>query len=92
MFQAGFSPTADKFFGSNLPSGKNPSAKHIPRISAQELIERDLPDLIVERVVLEYLQRTRFTREVQIVNVRKPGNLTKALVGEDVGTIIYHGA
>jgi len=72
-----------------MPSGKNPSAKHIPRISAQELIERDL---IVERVVLEYLQRTRFTREVQIVNVRKPGNLTETLAGEDVGTIIYHGA
>jgi molybdenum storage protein len=69
---------------------KNPKAVHIPRISAQELIERDLNDLILERVVIEYLQRSRWVRELQIINGLKPGNVTKALNGEDVGTIIYH--
>lgn len=70
---------------------KNPAATHIPRISATELLARDLPDLIIERVVLEYLTRTRFTKEVQIVNGLVPGMIARALAGEDVGTVIYHG-
>jgi molybdenum storage protein len=68
---------------------KNPSAKHIPRITARELLERDLPDLVVERVVIEYLQRARFCHELQIVNGMKKGMVTRALEGEDVGTIIH---
>jgi molybdenum storage protein len=68
---------------------KDPSAKHIPKITAAELIERDLPDLVVERICLEYLQRSRFVKELQIVNGTKPGEMTKALNGEDAGTIIY---
>src|SRR5262245_45653681 len=68
---------------------KNPKAKHIPRIGAKELLARDLPDLILERVVIEYLTRARFCHELQIVNGLKKGNLTRALEGEDVGTIIY---
>lgn len=67
---------------------KNPKAEHIPRVTAKELLERDLPDLIVERVVLEYLGRSRFCTELQIVNGLKKGQLTRALEGEDVGTII----
>ncbi len=68
---------------------KNPSAKLIRRIGARELIARDLNDLVVERVVVEYLTRARYTHEVQIVNGLKKGQLTAALRGEDVGTIIY---
>ncbi len=68
---------------------KNPSAKHIARIGARELLKQDLPDLIVERVVIEYLTRSRFCKELQIVNGTKPGNITRALEGEDVGTIIH---
>ena len=68
---------------------KNPSAKLIPRISAKELLAQDLPDLIVERVVIEYLARSRFCKELQIVNGLKPGLITRALEGEDVGTIIH---
>lgn len=67
---------------------KNPKAEHIPRIAAKELVARNLPDLIVERIVLEYVQRARFCRELQIVNGLKKGQLTRALEGEDVGTII----
>src|SRR5205809_5900785 len=33
---------------------KDPSATHISRITAKELIARDLNDLVVERVVIEY--------------------------------------
>ncbi|MFO0550600.1 MAG: hypothetical protein U0271_19555 [Polyangiaceae bacterium] len=68
---------------------KNPSAKLIPRIGARELLARDLPDLVVERVVLEYLSRARFCTELQILNGLVPGNLSRALEGEDVGTIIH---
>ena len=68
---------------------KNPKAEHIPRISAKELLAKDLPDLVVERVVLEYMGRSRFCTELQIVNGMKKGQLTRALAGEDVGTIIH---
>ena len=68
---------------------KNPSAQLIPRIGARELLSRDLPDLAVERIVIEYLTRSRFCKELQIVNGLVPGLVTRALEGEDVGTIIY---
>jgi molybdenum storage protein len=67
---------------------KNPTAKHIPRISAKELLKENLPDLVLERVVIEYLERARFCTELQIINGLKRGNITQALAGEDVGTII----
>jgi molybdenum storage protein len=68
---------------------KDPNAKFIERIGAKELIERDLGDLIVERVVVEYLSRARYCHEIQVINGLVPGNLTKALAGEDIGTVIY---
>src|SRR3954451_17003761 len=68
---------------------KNPKAKHIPRIGVRELLARKLPDLVVERVVLEYLLRARSCTELQIVNGLKRGMVTRALEGEDVGTIIH---
>lgn len=68
---------------------KNPDATHIPRISVAELRARDLPDLVVERVVLEYLPRARACKELQIVNGTKPGQVLAALRGEDVGSIIH---
>lgn len=67
---------------------KNPKATHIPRITAKELLAQSLPDLVVERVVLEYMQRSRFCTELQIVNGLVPGMVTRALEGEDVGTVI----
>ena len=69
---------------------KNPKATHIPRISADELIERDLNDVVLERVVIEYLRRSRWVKELQIINGLEPGQVTAALRGEDVGSIIYH--
>jgi len=68
---------------------KDPASQHIPRISVQELLARDLDDLIVERAVLEFLVRARNIREIQFINGLKPGQLTAALNGEPVGTIIY---
>jgi len=68
---------------------KDPSAKFIPRISVDELLALDLDDLIVERAVLEFLARSRNIHEIQFVNGLVPGQLTAALNGEPVGTIIY---
>jgi molybdenum storage protein len=68
---------------------KDPSAEFIPRISVEELLKRDLQDLIVERAVLEFMVRARNIREIQFINGLKPGQLTAALNGEPVGTIIY---
>lgn len=68
---------------------KNPRAKLIERVSAKDLLAMDLPDLILERVVIEYLGRARFCHELQIVNGLKRGLVTRALAGEDVGTIIH---
>lgn len=68
---------------------KNPSAKRIARIGARELLARNLPDLVLERVVIEYLTRSKHCRELQIVNGLARGQLTRALEGEDVGSIIF---
>jgi len=68
---------------------KDRSATHIPRIGAQELLAKDLNDLVVERAVLELMLTARNIKEIQFVNGLKPGQLTAALDGEPVGTVIY---
>ena len=68
---------------------KNAKAKFIPRISVQELLKRDLDDLIIERPCLEILQNSEVLKQIQIVNGLEKGAITKALNGERVGTIIY---
>ncbi len=73
----------------NADPKKDPSSEYIPRISVEELLALDLEDLIVERAVLEFMVRARNIREIQFVNGLKSGQLTAALNGEPVGTIIY---
>lgn len=70
---------------------KDPKAKFIPRITVEELIERDLGDIVVERIVLLNMLKAVHVKEIQIVNGLKPGNLRRALEGEPVGTIIHVG-
>lgn len=66
----------------------DPSATLIPAITVDELIALDLPDLVVERPVLELMRNARHVRSIQIVNGLKPGTITRAVNGEHVGTII----
>ncbi len=66
----------------------DPNATLIPEITVDELIARDLPDLIIERPVLELMRRARHVRSVQVINGLRPGLLRRALAGEQVGTII----
>jgi molybdenum storage protein len=68
---------------------KDPNAEIIRRISLAELTALDLKDLIVERAVLDLMKNAQHTREIQFINGLKPGQLTAALDGEPVGTVIY---
>ena len=68
---------------------KNAKEKFIPEIGAKTLMEKDQDDLIVERPCLEILQNSEVLKQIQIVNGLEEGNITKALSGKKVGTIIY---
>ncbi len=68
---------------------KNKNATFIPRISVEELISMDLQDVVVERAVLDLMSRASNRRNIQVINGLEPGNLTRALNGESVGTTIY---
>jgi molybdenum storage protein len=68
---------------------KNPNAEFIPKIGAQDLMDMDQDDLVIERPCLEIIQNSEVIDQVQIINGMIPGNLTRALNGEHVGSIIY---
>jgi molybdenum storage protein len=68
---------------------KNPNAQFIDRIGAKQLMQRDQDDLIIERPCLEILQNSQVVHQIQIINGLEEGNITQALKGEHVGTIIY---
>jgi molybdenum storage protein len=67
---------------------KERHAKFIPRISVSELKAMDLDDVVVERAVLDIMPNAENRRSIQVINGLVPGNLTRALEGEPVGTII----
>lgn len=67
---------------------KNPRATLIDEISCDELVARDLPDLVLEPKVLDILRAAKNVREVRIVNGHEPGCLTRAIRGEKVGTVV----
>jgi molybdenum storage protein len=71
---------------------KDPRAEFIPQVEVNELLRMDLADLAVERAMLRELAHARSVREVLIVNGREPGNLARALAGENPGTRIYRQA
>jgi molybdenum storage protein len=67
---------------------KDRHAKFIPSITVAELEAMDLQDVVVERAVLDMMKNARHRRTIQVINGLVPGNLTRALAGEEVGTII----
>ncbi|MEP6866175.1 MAG: uridine kinase, partial [Deltaproteobacteria bacterium] len=71
---------------------RHKDAKLIPRITLEELM-KDMPE---ENILDAELYRTwaeaRNVKRVVIVNGLKPGQLTRALAGENVGTVITKGA
>ena len=64
------------------------SATLIPRITVDELVALDLPDLVVERPLLELMRHAPFVRSIQVINGLAPGLISRALAGEHVGTLI----
>ncbi|MGL1932554.1 MAG: uridine kinase [Desulfotalea sp.] len=68
---------------------KDPSAKFIPEIGAQDLLDSGQDDLVIERPCLEMIQNSEVIEKVQIINGTIKGNITKALNGEHVGTYIH---
>jgi len=68
---------------------KNDSgAEMIPEISVNDLTMRKMSTLPIEPSVLELMTRARLARSIRIINGLVPGNLTRALAGEGVGTVI----
>ena len=67
---------------------KDRNAKFIPKITVEELHEMDLCDVVIERTVLQLMKTAKNRRSVQVINGLRKGNLTRALNGEPVGTII----
>ncbi len=66
----------------------DPDATVIPEITADELIAMDLEDLVLERMALELLREAVHVREIRIVNCTIPGNVTAAVKGDRVGSVI----
>jgi molybdenum storage protein len=64
-------------------------AKFISEIDASELIRMRLPTLPIEPAVVELLTRAKLAKSVRIVNGLVRGNLSRALAGESVGTLIH---
>ena len=76
----------DGLYTANPKTSKG--ATFIPKISVTEMKEKGLHDSILEFTLLDLLKSARHVRQVQVVNGLVPGNLTRALAGEPVGTII----
>ena len=67
---------------------KDRHARFIPRITVAELEAMDLQDVVVERAVLDLMKNAQNRRSIRVINGLVPGNLTRALAGEDVGSLI----
>ena len=76
----------DGLYTANPKTSKKPTL--IPKISVDEMKAKGLHDSIIEFPVLDLLQAAKHVRQVQVINGLVKGNLTRALAGEHVGTII----
>jgi molybdenum storage protein len=63
-------------------------ATFIPEITVDELLAMNLPDVVLERPLLDLMRNARHAKTVQVINGLKPGNIARALAGEHVGTLI----
>lgn len=67
---------------------KHSDAKLIPRTTLDELTRHMPEELMLDRALFTTWRTARHVKRVQIVNGAKPGNIARALAGEDVGTVI----
>jgi molybdenum storage protein len=71
---------------------RHPDAKRIPRITLAELLANMPSENILDEELFHAWKAAKNLRRVQIINGLVPGNLTRALRGEDVGTVIVKEA
>ena len=64
---------------------KNPKAKRIKKISYKEAIEKRLQ--FMDTAALAICMENQVP--VQVFNLHKKGNIKRAVLGEDIGTLIY---
>lgn len=60
----------------------------VPTATASDLLAAESGSLPVDRATLELLGRAKHVRQFQVINGTVRGNLTRALNGEHVGTIV----
>lgn len=73
-----------------VEASKRDQLRYYDKISAKELLELDLDDLVIERPILKMLQNAKCLKELQVIDaLNHPEHITAALNGEHVGTIIY---
>jgi molybdenum storage protein len=66
----------------------NDKARLIKEITAGELLAMDMEDMVVETKLVELLSISTNIKEVYVINGHRPGNLEKAILGKNTGTII----
>jgi molybdenum storage protein len=67
---------------------KHDDARFIARTTLAELSAAMPSELVLDKQLFECWKTARHVRRVQIVNGLRPGMVTRALAGEDVGTVI----
>lgn len=70
---------------------RHEDAKLIPQITLEELMQNLPEENILDHELYRTWAEARNVKRVVIVNGLKPGQLTKALAGENVGTVITKG-
>lgn len=67
----------------------HPEAEFVAQISVAELRRLNPSTLPLDPILLELLPKAKLVKQIQIINGLVQGNLTRALAGEPVGSIIY---
>jgi molybdenum storage protein len=67
---------------------KHPDAKLLPRTTLEAMLATPPEDLMLDRQLFTAWRTARHVKRVQIVNGLKRGELTRAMAGEDAGTVI----
>jgi molybdenum storage protein len=71
---------------------KHKDARHLPKLTLDELIAKPPAENILDEELYRTWAEAKNLKRIVIVNGLKPGQLTRALDGEDVGTVITKAA
>jgi molybdenum storage protein len=71
---------------------KHPDATLVRHTTLEAILEENSDELMLDKQLFSAWKTARHVERVQIVNGLKRGELTKALAGEDVGTVITRGS